>query len=153
MDAWIVNPYTAGDGFKLCPQILWYSSLHEVEFNSPALESGGHSDSPPVNSIYWAWWYINFVKGKATSAWLSWVSHPGGRQHDGARTHQQPMEGPCGRELSLPVNGHVSELSWIPQLQSSLQIIAAPADILTVMSRGTQNQKGLTKPFFELADT
>lgn len=50
--------------------------------------------------------------------------------------------GPCGKELRPPTKSHVSVPSWKPnlQLQSSLQMTAAPANILTATTLETLSQ-------------
>lgn len=70
MIVWIVNPYTAGDGFKLCPQILWYSFLQEVEFDSSPFECGDL-----VTHFQWIAYVdmtvYKFIKSIETSAFLA----------------------------------------------------------------------------------
>lgn len=111
MIVWIVNPYTAGDGFKLCPQILWYSFLQEVELNSSPFECGDL-----VTHFQWIAYVdmmvYKFIKSIATSAFLSWVTHPRRRQHNGMKTHQAP----CGKAYMEGNWGYLLTTMWVSHL-------------------------------------
>lgn len=76
--------------------------------------------------------YETVIKGIVASAVAFWIACSGGPQQPRHENTQVALRrGPHEEKLRPPANSHVSAPSWnqILQLQSDLQLTAAPANI------------------------